>query len=143
MELYFQSMFLNQFANGAKILLYAVFLAGIFVALIFRPQNVRSRELVLASIVFFAAAFIAPNVLLQSTMAKDTNTAMMPTPTATASDSNTTAIRWSIVVGPILFGLAAILGTLGLLPSRMQLAVYQEDEFRRRAREEEPLELRE
>jgi hypothetical protein len=94
---------------------------------------------VLASVVCFAAALIVPSVLLQSTLAKETNENAFgnraPNVGNKSEDSKTTAIRWAMVLGPTLFGISVILGTLAFLPSKTQLAIYDDEEFRRRARE--------
>jgi hypothetical protein len=135
----FQSLFLNQSINGGTVLLYAVFLGLVLVAIIFRPRHVRNRELVLASVVFFSAALIVPNVLLQSTLVKETNEIPFGNRASNvekkSEDSKTTAIRWAMVSGPTLFGISVILGTLAFLPTKTQLAIYDEEDFRRRARE--------
>ena len=122
---YMESIFLNQFLSGGQAWLHAAFLSSILIAVMFRPQSVRSRGLLVTSIVFFAASLIVPRLFLQSTLARDKSRdnigiarrGEVVEQSRKAADRKTTAIRWSMVSGPILFGISMVLATIALLPS--------------------------
>jgi hypothetical protein len=106
-------MYLRQMMGGDS-WVHAVFLAGVFLVILFRREQIVSPYMFRISIILYVLSLIMPTLvtaMLQFTLARRSGRGMLP-----SEDNGMLLQILTTGAGPLLFGLAVLLCILSMLP---------------------------
>ena len=109
-----EMMLFRQMFGGDSSWVSAVFLAGVFLLILFRREQIVSPYMFRVSIILYVLSLIMPSVItamLQYTLARRGSRGLLP-----SEDSGVLLQLLTTGAGPLLLGLAVLLCILSMLP---------------------------
>ncbi len=109
-----EMMVFRQMFGGGESWVQAVFLAGVFLVIAFRRDQIVAPYMFRISIIFYVLSFIAPALItsmLQYTLTRRANIGMLP-----SEDKGAWLQLLTTGTGPLLLGLSVLLCILSMLP---------------------------